>query len=356
MKKLLLATVALASIGAASAATFPANTTPAWKSYMATGNTADIVSSPTVAAAIGLKVDATSGQSLNQTLQTPTITGGTATGVTINSGILDDKTTIAGKLVSGIVTLNSDGYLDLPYATYGAPLSGSSMGTGAFSFIAPNPTIQGGATFVGMSPIIHLTPVNAYSSFDIWADQSGNAQFSTGRPGAGYSFYTSGGTFDFHGAASGNSAQINLYGYGNATPASIWQDSAGGLYMTPGSTNGSTSIYANGTGGVAVYSSTLQLHGTSGSQLQFFGASTTSHGTIWQDASENLNVSTADAGADLNLYAAANIVMKSSVIMPIGTPSSSTASCTQGQMASDDNYIYVCTSSSVWKKTALGAM
>ena len=55
---------------------FPTNTTPPWKSYMATGNTADIVASTTVASAIGAKVDAINGQSLNQTLQSPTITNG----------------------------------------------------------------------------------------------------------------------------------------------------------------------------------------------------------------------------------------------------------------------------------------
>ena len=322
-----------------------AQSMPTWKSYLTTGNTADIVpsagTSDSVAAWLAKKIDTNNG---------------VATNLTIHSGSISSAVLINGLTADSFLQKTADGILNLPYATYGAPLSGSSLGTGAFSFIAPDPHIQGSMTLTAMAPIIHLTPVNAYSSFDIWADQSGNAQFSTGRSGAGFGFYSSGGTFDFHGTATGNSAQINLYGYGNATPASIWQDSAGGLYMTPGSTNGSTSIYANGTGGVSVYSGTFQLHGTSGAQMQFYGSSSSDHGTIWQDAALNMNVSTADAGADLNLYAAKNIVMKSSVIMPIGTPSSSTSSCTQGQMASDDNYIYVCTSSSVWKKTALGAM
>lgn len=88
MKKLLLPLTAVATLGTASAATFPTNTTPPWKSYMATGNAADIVASTTVAAAIGTKVDATSGQSLNQTLQTPTITGGTESGVDISANII----------------------------------------------------------------------------------------------------------------------------------------------------------------------------------------------------------------------------------------------------------------------------
>lgn len=40
----------------------PSNYTPAWKSYMTTGNPSDIVASTTVAAAIGTKVDAVGGQ------------------------------------------------------------------------------------------------------------------------------------------------------------------------------------------------------------------------------------------------------------------------------------------------------
>ncbi|MBF0865140.1 MAG: hypothetical protein ABF932_13520 [Gluconobacter potus] len=57
----------------AQAQTFPVNTMPAWKSYMATGNPSDIVSSPAVAAAIGPKVDAINGQSLGQTLRNAVI-------------------------------------------------------------------------------------------------------------------------------------------------------------------------------------------------------------------------------------------------------------------------------------------
>ena len=66
----------------------PTNTTPAWKSYMATGNPSDIVASTTVADAIGAKVDATSGQSLNQQLEAPTVTGGTATGTDTSSSVV----------------------------------------------------------------------------------------------------------------------------------------------------------------------------------------------------------------------------------------------------------------------------
>lgn len=339
--KILILSTAVLAVATSQSLAFPVNSTPDWKSYMQTGNVGDIVSSPTVANAIGDKVDATNGQ---------------AQGINIHAGFIDATTQINGKAASLLLQLNDAGLLSLPYATYGAPLSGSNLGTGAFSFIAPNPTIQGSLGIVGMSPIIHLRPINAYSSFDIWADQNGNAQFSTGRKGAGYSFYTSGGSFDYHGTGEGDSARINLYGYGNASPASIWQDSAGGLYIAPGSANGSTSIYANGTGGVAVYSNTLQLHGNSGAQLQFYGSDTSAHATVWQDNDKNLNISTDSSDGYINMYATKGVAMKTSVIMPTGTPASSTESCTQGRMEVDDNNIYVCTSSSVWKKTPLGAM
>jgi hypothetical protein len=69
---------------------FPTNYTPPWISYMTSHNPADIVSSPEVADAIGLKVDATDGQALN-----PTIEGGTLTGTDITGSVA----TISGSQV-----------------------------------------------------------------------------------------------------------------------------------------------------------------------------------------------------------------------------------------------------------------
>lgn len=66
---------------------FPTNTTPPWKSYMATGNAADIVASTTVATAIGEKIDATDGQSV---------------GLQIQSGVIDAQTTIASSYDTAI--------------------------------------------------------------------------------------------------------------------------------------------------------------------------------------------------------------------------------------------------------------
>lgn len=120
MKKLLLSLTAVATLGTASAATFPTNTTPPWKSYMATGNVSDIVASTTVAAAIGTKVDATSGQSLNQTLQSPTITGGSIAGTDMSASVA----TSAGGNVSRTLAKH---FADIPNVLdYGAKGDGST--------------------------------------------------------------------------------------------------------------------------------------------------------------------------------------------------------------------------------------
>lgn len=67
----------------------PTNTTPPWKSYMATGNTADIVASTTVATAIGTKVDADGGQIGATTVLLPTLPSSSA-GVTVGNILADE--------------------------------------------------------------------------------------------------------------------------------------------------------------------------------------------------------------------------------------------------------------------------
>lgn len=67
-----------------------AQSVPDWKSYTETGNPADIVlsagTSNSVAAWVGKKVDTSGGQSTNQNLVTPTISGGSSSGQKITNG------------------------------------------------------------------------------------------------------------------------------------------------------------------------------------------------------------------------------------------------------------------------------
>jgi len=63
------------------------NPTPNWCSYQATENPSCIQTAPNVASAIGQRVYASGGASTNQSLTTPTITNGTATGTDTSAAI-----------------------------------------------------------------------------------------------------------------------------------------------------------------------------------------------------------------------------------------------------------------------------
>ncbi|AAW62095.1 hypothetical protein [Gluconobacter oxydans] len=89
--------------------TFPYNAKPAWKSYMTTGNPSDIVSSPTVAAAIGAKVDATNGQSLGQTIRSSTIQAGSLDGLQTVGNVGTASRTLSAYLSDAVNVLNYGG-------------------------------------------------------------------------------------------------------------------------------------------------------------------------------------------------------------------------------------------------------
>jgi len=82
----LLAGTSFALAFCASARSAPVNTTPLWKSYQQTGNPADIIASPTVATALGTKIDAVNGQSQGQLLTAPSLSGGTINTTDLSAG------------------------------------------------------------------------------------------------------------------------------------------------------------------------------------------------------------------------------------------------------------------------------
>lgn len=93
--------------------TFPSNYTPSWISYMESKNTADIVSSPEVATAIGTKVDATNGQ---------------ATGMQLQASSIDGTTTINGVAASKISALASAEYINFtPSLLFGGANTGMTI-------------------------------------------------------------------------------------------------------------------------------------------------------------------------------------------------------------------------------------
>jgi hypothetical protein len=50
-----------------------------------------------------------------------------------------------------------------------------------------------------------------------------------------------------------------------------------------------------------------------------------------------------------------SLIVSSSAIMPISTPSSASDTGTTGQVAVDTNYVYVCTATNTWKRAALSS-
>ena len=267
-----------------------AQTVPQWKSYTVTGNPSDIVASTTVAAAIGGKVDTVGGVSTNQRLTAPNVTNAT----------IDASSTIAGILASRLIGADASGNTTLPggltnaAGQFNAPQSGSSLGVGSYTYLAPNPVIQGSLTIQAMVPIIHLYSPLAYRPFDMWQALGGDASFSTNLTNANYIFYMAGGAFKV----------INNNGSANF----ILQSS---------------------------YSA--------------------NQATMFLDENEDFNISGGNAGRDTNIYAKRFINLSSPTTIPTGTPVSG-STCTAHQIEVDDGHIYVCNSSGSWTSAALGAL
>lgn len=197
-----------------------------------------------------------------------------------------------------------------PNGVFGQPLAGDILGTWPNLYLAPNITVSSGLT-IGSASSPQLTLQSTLSSNPVtfWQDPDGNANFSTNSSNTRFEFYTANGALEVHDTGAGGAAKINLYGQGDSIPASLWQDTGGGLYMSPGSTNGSTSIYSNGTGGIALYGNHVQLHGTAsggtnGAVLDFFGPGQTNPASIWQDQYANMYIASQVGNSWLNIEAA----------------------------------------------------
>lgn len=161
------------------------------------------------------------------------------------------------------------------------------------------------------------------------------------------------------------------------------QGVGGGTYITMGSTNGTSSIsllgsvYANSiagttnTSGVNLFNSTTSGNITIGSALTsssvalangtnfagsiniasgatVSGSKTINIGVNGQGGSTtSINIGSA-TGATSNTYLNGKVIMQNPTV-----PGSATATGTAGEIAWDANYVYVCTATNTWKRTAL---
>lgn len=216
--------------------------------------------------------------------------------------------------------------------TFGLPLTGDILGTWPNLYLAPDVTVTDGIKIANSTaPQLTLQSSLASNPVTFWQDASGNGNIATNSSGTMMNVYTTNGALAIRDSGTNGAAQLFLYGQGNTTPAVIWQDSPGGLYLAPGSTNGSTSVYANGTGNVNLYGNHISLHGTAtggtdAAVLDFYGPNQSSPGSIWQDQYANMWIASQVANSAVTIEAAGtgNINLNSPVKnagMPTSAPS-----------------------------------
>jgi len=100
-------------------------------------------------------------------------------------GVVDDQgnnfapwltCTRSGTTVTGCTV---GGGLQTDSLAFNAPLSGSNLGTGSATWLAPNPTVQGVLTVQALSPMWQLRSVFSPNQLKGWINYSGNAFLSS---------------------------------------------------------------------------------------------------------------------------------------------------------------------------------
>ncbi|MGO2957409.1 MAG: hypothetical protein ACTIDN_00020 [Acetobacter sp.] len=124
--------------------------------------------------------------------------------------------------------------LQTPAGSFNTPQSGSNLGIGAQTYLAPNQVVPGSVTVQGNAPIIHLLSFLHPYPLDIWMSPDGAGNMSVNDPvGGTFNLFTH--TFNIGGTDQG--AIINLYGGGTGGAMQIFQTAAGeGWLITPGYT------------------------------------------------------------------------------------------------------------------------
>ena len=172
------------------------------------------------------------------------------------------------------------------------------------------PNFRGSVTITGVTPQITFASVLGAFGSTIWNDVRYGLNFATNTVGKKFTFYTNLGTLRIQDVAG--AAQLELKSSAQSVAAVIWQDIYGGLYLSPGSENGSVSIFSNGTGTVNLRGNHIHIVGngtggaSDGSILDFFIPSDTSQtnpSSIFKDQYKNFYIAAQTAKAWLFLEA-----------------------------------------------------
>lgn len=116
------------------------------------------------------------------------------------------------------------------------------------------------------------------------------------------------------------------------------------------STSGDACVTVSTAGALKV-GNTTELYGNTtlygGNSLYFHDAKNTILDAIYDDTINGLTAN--------RLHVSGNLSIAGALIIPFGTPSSSTASCTAGQLEMDATYLYSCVATNTWRRTTNGA-
>lgn len=128
------------------------------------------------------------------------VVNGTATGLTVTQG------------------------LQTPSGAFSTPQSGSSLGIGAQTYLAPNPVVQGSFTVQANAPIIRLQSALTPNRFELWEspDGAGNLSVNNAQRGVINLF-----AHNVNIGGTGSGAEVDYYGGGIMGPMKQWQGADG---------------------------------------------------------------------------------------------------------------------------------
>lgn len=279
----------------------------------------------------------------------------------------------------GTVNSGSAGSIAYYLAT-GNTVSALSTGTGILDWLttpssanlraAVTDETGTGALVFGTAPVITLTNATGLPASAITGQFATNAQTSTYQVLAAdfascKTIIVASGTFTITLVASGSQPTdgscitVLNYGTGVVTLARSGQNingAASNITGTAGSATAPTGwrVYSNGTNYFAEV-----IGGGSGSVSSVTAGAS---GALVISPTTGAVVGDVDTAyvpgkTTTNIFTGSNTFSGASLTAPIraATPASSTAACTQWEVAVDSSYIYVCYSTNLWKRSALSA-
>lgn len=401
MKKIILALAILTPIPAL------AQTAPSWKSYMATGNTADIVpstgTSNSVSAWLAKKVDITNGASTSETLTTPAIKNATSFSLlgdssltvnpyglgtrTVKSSLYSDTTATAATSSiwpNVIQTTSSTGYGNTDPVWGGEAdrinlFVGMRCLSGSSSCWAENPVVYAGSGFEANAHGVEVDVENYSSDRDpsVTGYKPINGIEVTGGSSyqSSYGFDIVGNTSTishlFHdgiGVLAGSASDNSFIDVGDATESlHIIGSHAIGL-DTSGSTISGSAILLNTSQSLNFVDTTasktynglsynpygvvvganapeIMLGNGGGNDYAFLGATdnSASNATLFASGAQD-NINIVLQPKGTGTVQASNFVASNSLQLPV-TSSAPTGTCTTGLMKVANNNLYVCLNS-----------